>query len=839
MLLLLLFITLPGLMNAQPGKASKSTKSVLKQAKEHIGFEEYQQAIPHLEELVRQEPGNAYYNFWLGKCLFLTYKKNQSLKYFEAAERANPDVDPEFHYWYGLALHYNLKFDRATEEYRKDLERYQPDSDEYKEVNNRIAQCAYAKKVGNSKEGDLVKINNLGPSVNTEYAEHSPVISGDGKTLYFTARRPDCLGAQPEIFFFDEDIYVAKRVGEKDWTEPVNISTPVNSKGHDATISLTADADRLYLYRHKKAGGLYVTDLDSSGNGWKEPRAIDKPLNSKYYETTICESADGKMLFFTSDRPGGYGGKDIYMVTAVGEKEWSEPQNLGPIINGPFDEDAPYFHPDGRTLYFSSNGPRSIGGYDIFVTEIDPASHSWLPPLNMGTPVNTPDDDIYFVLSEDGLNGFYASGKEGGYGEKDIYEMKFPYFRYPKRYYALKVLGLVEDSLTHDTLNSMVRLVDAESGKPIDSMMTTSSSRKYEFELDSQRPYLLEVITEGYDSHKESFTAPKLVDEDLVFERNVKLRKPAKPVEPEVIPPPTSMPEIMHVYFDFDQHSLRPESKREIEMVADLLNRNPDLSVRIMGHTDWYGTYDYNVDLSHNRANATIRYLESLGVSAKRASSDYFSEVKPIATNENDDGRQYNRRVEFQFLRGNEVVFTSSRLRTGIEGVRVDHTLPKGLPGFDQGGPNPSASNDGGSSETSTPAIPSGSESSAASSSSSASLRNIYFDFDRSELRGESVTELNKIASLLKEHADWTLTIGGHTDSYGTNDYNDGLSRSRSIAAYAYLLDMGISKERLAMENFSEDKPIDTNNSDVGRQNNRRVEFLLSDKNGIVLRSSR
>ncbi len=869
-LLFAAFILQPSATQAQKGKGKKKEyKNNLKKAKEHLRYEEYNQAIPSIKSLLVSDPESAYYNFWMGKCLYITYKKNQALPFFEKVEKLNPDVDKEFHYYYGLTLHYNLHYDRAISSYRTDLQRYEPGSSEYTYIANRISQCNYAKKLSRKKDSEQVKIANMGDQINTEFSEHSPVISANDSILLFTARRPESLGAETEHFFYDEDIYISRRK-DGEWTKAENIDRPVNSKGHDATISLTADGQKLYLYRHKKAGGLYVTDFDTLGNKWREPRAIKKPLNSKYYEASICQSADSSVLFFTSDRPGGYGGRDIYMVRRAG-KDWTDPVNVGPTINTEFDEDAPYFHPDGKTLYYSSDGPNSMGGFDIFVTEIDSSRESgWLEPLNMGPPVNTPDDDIYFVLSADGKNGYYASGKEGGYGEKDIYHIQFPYYPYPRRYYIVELAGMVQDQQTLDTLNAMVVLVDNETNEVLDSIYTGVDSASFYFILEPERSYSLKVRADGYNPSQANVNTPRLDEKDIYLKKNLFVDKP---VVVETPPAEPVFPEIMHIYYDFDKDDLRQGSPEELDMVAQVLEQNPDVSVQILSHTDWFGTYNYNVDLSKRRAESAEKYLLSAhGISPNRIETDHFSENTPMTTNENDEGRQYNRRTEFRFVKGDKVLFSSVRLRTGVEGIYVDSTTPKGEPGYD----NPDA---GGSVVASTPSDPSSTDGgmqgtmpddpdpedpddgttsptvtvendldemfvneSAVSKSlqetiSENAFRHIYFDFDKYGLRSASKDQLQKILNILQADPTLEVEIYGHTDNYGSVSYNQRLSDNRANSALRWLEANGVTTARITPSGFSELEPLDTNSNASGRQNNRRVEFRIVKNGQVVARS--
>lgn len=869
LLTLLLFAgIMPLAVVAQPAKKAKATKSSLKQVKQLLFYEDFALAIPQLEQLLQDDPENAYYNFWMGKCLYITYKKNSALKYFDKTAKLNPEVDKDFHWYYALTLHYNLKFDQAIEEYNLGLQRYEPGSADYAEIQNRISQCQFAKKLRIRKEGNLVKITNLGPSINTEFAEHSPVISANDSLLIFTARRPECLGADPETHYYDEDIYISHKKGET-WTPGVNIKTPVNSKGHDATISLTADGRVLYLYRHKKAGGLYVTKFDTLGKKWNEPSAVEKPLNSKYYETTICQSADGNILFFTSDRPGGFGGKDIYMVRKSGENQWSEPQNLGAKVNTVFDDDAPFFHPDGKTLYFSSNGPNSIGGYDIFVTEWDSVNNGWLDPLNMGYPVNTADDDIYFVINQTGLTGYYSSGVEGGYGEKDIYRIDFPYYRYPKRYYAVEVVGVVQDVETQDTLNAMVRLVDINTGMVLDSMPTDAKTKQYAFEVEAGSDYIIEAYSPGYDPRVEELSAPPPSDDDITMIKNFRVPKPKTPPVAVV---KNELPEIQHIYYDFDKDFLRTEAKAELDRVINLLNQDPTLSVELKAHADWYNTFSYNVDLSRRRVKSAHDYLVHNGIPTSRIRQTWFSENRPIETNENDEGRQYNRRCEFRFLKNDQLVLASTKLRTGQEGPRVDHATPKGQPGFDA--PNavvdPSFADAATASQTASQTLAqaevmpeytlpvatptpvtlasnvqvngltnNAKELASSSELEAISVQNIYFDFDRSSLRNDAIAELDKIAEILRSNPGYKLEIAGHTDGLGANSYNDKLASSRCQSAYDYLLKAGVNSDNVTTRSLGETSPIASNDSDMGRQSNRRVEFVIRKSTGEVMISER
>jgi outer membrane protein OmpA-like peptidoglycan-associated protein/Tfp pilus assembly protein PilF len=663
------------------GKQAPTDKTNLTIAKEYLKYEEYQKALPYVDKLLDEQPENPYYNFWMGKCLFFSYKKNMALAHFEKVNKLNPNVDKDFHYYYALALHYNYDFERAKDEYRLAIEEFRPKSPSYEEIQKRMGQCDYGQRQMDNKNQDWERIfiENTGPSINSEYAEHSPIISANDSILLYTARRPECLGAMPSQHYYDEDLYVSFKRGDV-WSKGLNIGRPVNSAGHDATISLTADGRTLYIYRHKADGGLYVTDFDTLGKQWTEPNKVERPLNSKYYEACISVSADGTKLFFSSDRPGGMGGRDIYMVKKNESGKWGEPANLGPTVNTQWNDDAPYFHPDNKTLYYSSDGPNSIGGWDIFVTEYLEDQDKWLAPLNMGYPVNTPDDDIYFVLAANGMTGYYSSGKEGGYGEKDIYTIYFPYYPYPRRYFSIQLEGIVMDEETNDTLPATVRLMDHSTHNIQVSVINKRNPKLFHFDLDPEHEYTIEVVADGYPLHTEELTSPKLFGKDIRIEKNILLRQ-----RPEIVTEKgEKFPEIMHIYYDFDKYGLRDESKIELDAVVAMLTQNKDMKLQVHGHTDWYNNVDYNIELSLNRCRTPLAYLIEQGIDPARIEMKNFSENKPLDTNDNDTGRQFNRRAEFHFVRGEEVVYSSVKLRSGVSSIRVDHAPPQGLPGYDR-----------------------------------------------------------------------------------------------------------------------------------------------------------
>lgn len=347
--------------------------------------------------------------------------KKGALKRLERAAKSNHE-ESWFHF--GRALHRNMQFDRAS----KWLLKYLQSGDENVaegEVNRYLNMVERA-RIATANPVD-VWVENLGPGVNTSAPEYVPVVTANNKVLYFTSRRDDSTARvkDPNGQYF-EDIYHSENTANG-WTTAANIGQPVNSETHDATVSISADGKTMIFYRTNRnltGGDLYLTTRKK--NTWTEPEKLPGQINSEYQEACASLSPDGQTLIFSSNRPGGYGGKDLYRVRKLPNGDWSLPRNLGPAINTPYDEDAPHFDIDGRTLYFASKGHSSIGGYDNFRTRMADGEN-WTAPENLGYPANTVDDDLYLSVDAGGRIGYFSSARPGGFGDQDLYSIDFVY----------------------------------------------------------------------------------------------------------------------------------------------------------------------------------------------------------------------------------------------------------------------------------------------------------------------------------------------------------------------------------------------------------------------------
>lgn len=406
----------------------------------------WNQSITIWQELVSQDNMNANVNYKLGYCYLQTvYDKTKALEYMKAAcamkfaknydpydatQRKAP-VDAMF--YLGRAYHLNYELDNAIQTYNDLKKKLSKKHQLQPQIDRQIQDCEEAKRQIISPKNYI--ITNVGPVINTQYNDFCPVLSIDESAMFYTSKRPrtgnDSLALGSNEYFYDfdtgerkEDIYVSYKDREGNWMTPEALN--LNSDEHDASISVAPDGQTLFIYRDSNdgnSGQIYQSKL--VGETWSDPVLLGSDINTKFWETHATISSDGNTLYFVSNREGGYGGRDIYKCVKLPNGEWSRALNAGPGLNTPWEEDSPFLTPDGMTLYFASQGHSSMGGFDIFYCTLG-ADGEWGSPVNMGYPLNTVDDDVFFVPMADGRRAYYSSQKDGGYGLKDIYLVELP-----------------------------------------------------------------------------------------------------------------------------------------------------------------------------------------------------------------------------------------------------------------------------------------------------------------------------------------------------------------------------------------------------------------------------
>lgn len=402
-------------------------KRVYPVANEQLENKKAMRSVKNFLDLAELDPKNAHINYKVGRSyLLINGKKAEAVPYLEKAVSATSSkaknnyketkAPLDAYFYLGRAYHLDSQFDNAIAAYRKYLEVDKSVYREQKEeVEWMIQTCLNGKLIVESPISAVKQ--NLGKTINSIYDEYSAVVDATESTLIFTSRRPTSTGGFMDLddkYF--EDIFVSQKE-DGEWTKPVSIGKNINTEGHEATIGLSADGQELYIYRDDFGdGNIYVSQL--KGSSWSEPVQLNDNINSPFRETHATVSADGQTLYFTSDR-SGMGGMDIFRSKRLPTGEWAVAENLGEVLNTKYDEEAPFIHPDGKTLFFSSKGHSSMGGYDIFFSIEE--NGKWSTPMNIGSPMNTADDEYFFVMSTDGKRAYYSSSSGEGIGGKDIY----------------------------------------------------------------------------------------------------------------------------------------------------------------------------------------------------------------------------------------------------------------------------------------------------------------------------------------------------------------------------------------------------------------------------------
>lgn len=393
---------------------------------------DYQAALEVYESLIPKNGDNALLNFRMGECLEAMMHYETAFSYLEKTKRLNPEVDKDFYLTYGKVLHHLEKLDDALVQYEK----YKSTLDSTKfhlsiEVNLLIEQVKYAKVM--MTESVDVTITNLGDIINSKYDDHGPSVSADGKTLIYTSRRPETTGASrdQEDKKYYEDIYIANwNDAENRWNKGEQIPGRLNTEVHDGCLSISPDGSEIFVYKNSGDGGsgeIFVSRLSSSGK-WGTAKELGSTINTSYFESSATITADGKTMYFISERKGGFGLSDIYVSQKATKTEWGPAINIGNNINTPFDERMVFVHPGGKYLFLSSDGHSTLGGYDIFVSKFDEKDSTWGKPINLGYPVNTVNDEINFTLTADGKKAYMSAFKLDGLGEVDIYEIDLSRF---------------------------------------------------------------------------------------------------------------------------------------------------------------------------------------------------------------------------------------------------------------------------------------------------------------------------------------------------------------------------------------------------------------------------
>lgn len=468
---------------------------------------------------------------------------------------------------------------------------------------------------------------NLGSNVNSAALEYLPSLSVDGSQLVFTRR----------VSGSNEDFYISQK-GKEGWTVAEAAGGNINTPQSEAAQTLSADGEWMIYSANGRMDSYGNYDLymaQKTPGGWETTYHFGLGINTDQWEAQPSLSPDRKDLYFASRRPGGYGGIDIYVSHLKPNGYYSNPENLGPAINTPGDDQCPFIHADNQTLYFTSNGLPGYGDDDLFVVRKNPDG-SWGKPLNLGYPINTIEKEGTMCIASDGKTAYFAGDRSDSKGGLDIYSFELREDIRPVK--TLWVKGRITDKKTGKPVNSVVELADLAT-KQIISNIQPDETGNYFMTLPVGKDYAFSVNSRGYLFYSDNFLMAGR-SPDSVYEKNILLQ----PIETN------AAIVLKNVFFDVNKYDLKPESQAELDKLAQLLTENPAIKVEISGHTDNVGKPADNLLLSNNRAKAVVSYLISKNINAARLTAKGYGETKPVADNKTEEGRTQNRRTEVKIV---------------------------------------------------------------------------------------------------------------------------------------------------------------------------------------------
>ncbi|MCH5243825.1 MAG: OmpA family protein [Lentimicrobiaceae bacterium] len=640
------------------------------------------EATPYLLEAYKVNPDNLLLNVMLGHCHTVsTMTRWEAEPYLrKALEMDSGNYEAR----YDLARLYMSRYvlDTAIMLFEQCLHKPGLDTMAVDRCLQRIKECKFT-QIQMKKPGRLF-VDNLGITFNSPYPDYAPLVSADEEIIYFTSLRPGAVteDVDPYSGLSYEDIYYAYRDSIVDTIWHVfNVGEPVNTKGHDATSGLAPDESTFYVYRgSKRQGEIFTAQADTVG--WKKPKRQEESKETGTrisQEQSISFTFDGKTAYFASDREGGYGGFDIWMMHSNGDGTWGEPINLGPTVNTPKDEISPFVVADGKSIFFSSNGHQTMGGLDIFHSQKGETDTSWSEPKNLGWPINTVENDAFYRHSATGKTAYYASERmQESVGGYDLYMITYmgeekgvvtqsedqliAYITKPVSESVSEAAteiqitpitllkGFVYDDYSKDPLGADVVMVDNDLQEEIAVFKANPRTGRFMIQLPAGHNYAITVRRDGYLFHSENFDIPAISEYQEVYKefllKNVS-------VGSRVV--------LRNIFYEFDKATLLPQSYVELDRLYQLLEDVPTIKIEISGHTDNKGSASYNQGLSERRAKSVVDYLVARGISIDRLTFIGYGLAQPIATNDTEEGRALNRRTEFKIIENNMEEAPSSR----------------------------------------------------------------------------------------------------------------------------------------------------------------------------------
>jgi outer membrane protein OmpA-like peptidoglycan-associated protein/Tol biopolymer transport system component len=633
LLILLLMLVLASQAQESSGQTVPRARKAFEKALLHWRVSEFEDALRELEKAVRIDPAFADAYILLGDISYDLRDYDIAADAYKRAAMLDSLKTPRLTYLIGKVYFDDGDYGNAGIWLRKysrldTVDGRLSGSAESMIRNAEFREYAYAHPVP-------FKPENLGELINSKHDEYVNSITLDERKLVYTLTQPDTAirGRYTEGFSMAVNT-------DSGWVQAGRALPDLHELGNIGAMSLSPDGRFLFFtsctaYRGYGSCDLYVCGRE--GEGWSKPQNLGGVVNTDSWDSQPCFSADGKTLYFVSARGGGLGGSDIWHTTFIQDRGWTRPVNAGPVINTEKEEMAPFIHPDGKTMYFSSKGHTGMGGFDLFMSRKDSAG-SWGKPENLGWPVNTPSDEINMVVSTNGRAAYLSSRQESGFGGYDIYRFELPGQLMPGRVSYLE--GKVLDATNHMPVGAEILLIDLETGEPRVRCESDPSSGYYLAALPGGRNYALNISKPSYLFYSENFNLENMEAGSEPVRKDVYL-KPLRSGESFVL---------NNIFFETDEFSLDERSLVELEKLHALLESNPGIRILIGGHTDNVGSKEYNQELSEKRAEAVYAYLLEAGIDPGRLEYAGYGKSRPVSENLTEEGRALNRRTEIHIL---------------------------------------------------------------------------------------------------------------------------------------------------------------------------------------------
>ncbi|MGM0624441.1 MAG: OmpA family protein [Bacteroidota bacterium] len=792
-------------------------RSLWKKAERHIASSDFDEALNTYLQLYDKDNENSKYAFKIGYCYLHSEALNDIDLAKEWLSKASENISTgykdnfgedqapaETEYYLGIAYRLTGNYEKAMDH----LKTYKAFDERNNEalteelIDREISSCEYS--ISNPPEKFEVKKYSFDISIPEGQLLRCPVISGNDSVFVYTMGTsnvfPSDINTDRDQYHIPmDDIYYSTWEDGR-WSDPENITEDLKTGRYIMPVSLSFDGTRLLLvHDDSDDGNIYAAEFENGK--WNAAKKLNNNINSGKWEShAVMNKAEDKM-YFTSERPGGLGGLDLYISETDEEGKWSEPENLGGNINTALHEETPFLLERENQLYFASESHGNMGGFDMFVSVYDSLNNQWNEPINLGYPYNTVGNDLAYIVSFQGKFIYCpqnSNKRREGISGSDCFSLRMPYEKDFVRLEGQIYIPELDNTIPADL---QIAVISDETGDTVNILHPRENGRFTEDQIPVGKVTLVAMSSENIKNQVVNVSVPIGYEkEDYPLDIYLSASEMALALRKEEEAGKDQFYVAQPVYFDYNSTNIDYQHKENLTELAGVLRENTDVKLSIQGHTDHKGSESFNYRLGLERANAVKEVLKNEGVDSEQLQTESFGEKHPVAKQlEDDNARQYNRRVEFLPLgAGNTIQMADIDVPEQYR-IEKDKSGKEGV----------------------------------------LSIKQVLFDFDSYELTAEHRANLSQLARYLTNHPEISIQINGHCDHYGTDSYNMWLGKKRAESISSYLVEKGVNKERISLKSYGDTQPIarqlDTNRA---RQYNRRAEIELmntTEKNNIEI----